>query len=39
LDKYGEWPISRSVYSKIIDRIEADNPKAVIFDLMFIKSF
>lgn len=39
LDKYGEWPISRSVYSKIIDRVEADNPKAVIFDLMFIKSF
>ena len=39
LDKYGEWPISRSVYSKIIDRVEQDNPKAVIFDLMFIKSF
>ena len=39
LDKYGEWPISRSIYSKIIDRIEADKPKAIIFDLMFIKSF
>ncbi len=39
LDKYGEWPISRDVYSKIIDRVEADNPKAIIFDLMFIKSF
>ena len=39
LDKYGEWPISRSIYSKIIDRIEADKPKSVIFDLMFIKSF
>ena len=39
LDKYGEWPISRSVYSKIIDVIEACDPKAIIFDLMFIKSF
>jgi len=39
LDKYGEWPISRKVYSQIIDRIESDKPKAVIFDLMFIKSF
>lgn len=39
LDKYGEWPISRGIYSKIIDRIEQDKPKAVIFDLMFIKSF
>jgi len=39
LDKYGEWPISRAVYSKIIERVEADNPKALIFDLMFIKSF
>ncbi len=39
LDKYGEWPISRDVYAKIIDRLEQDNPKAVVFDLMFIKSF
>ncbi|MCR5265751.1 MAG: CHASE2 domain-containing protein [Cyanobacteria bacterium RUI128] len=39
LDKYGEWPISRRVYSRIIERVEADNPKALIFDLMFIKSF
>ena len=39
LEKYGEWPISRKVYSNIIERVEADNPKAIIFDLMFIKSF
>ncbi len=39
LDRYGEWPISRDVYAKILDRIEADKPKAVIFDLMFVKSF
>ena len=39
LDKYGEWPISRDVYAKLIERLEKDNPKAVVFDLMFIKSF
>lgn len=39
LDKYGEWPITRNVYSKIIERVERDNPKAIVFDLMFIKSF
>ncbi len=39
LDKFGEWPIPRTIYSKIIDRVEEDKPKAVIFDLMFIKSF
>lgn len=39
LDHYGEWPISRDVYAKLIDRLEKDSPKAVVFDLMFIKSF
>lgn len=39
LDKYGEWPISRNVYTKIIERVEANSPKAIVFDLMFIKSF
>lgn len=39
LDRYGEWPISRDIYAKIIERIEKDNPKAIVFDLMFIKSF
>lgn len=39
LDKYGEWPISRDIYAKIIERLEKDNPKAIVFDLMFIKSF
>jgi len=39
LDNYGEWPISRKVYADIIHLIEKDNPKAIIFDLMFIKSF
>ena len=38
LDKYGEWPITRKVYAQLINRIEKDKPKAIIFDLMFIKS-
>ena len=37
-DKYGEWPIPRKVYADIINYIEQDNPKAIIFDLLFIKS-
>ena len=37
-DKYGEWPIPRNVYANIINHIEKDNPKAIIFDLLFIKS-
>ena len=37
-DKYGEWPIPRDVYAKLIDRIEQSNPKIIVFDLLFIKS-
>lgn len=39
LENLGEWPISRKIYADIIDIIEKDKPKAIIFDLMFIKSF
>lgn len=38
LDKYGEWPLKRDIYAKIVDKIEAQNPKAIAFDLMFVKS-
>ena len=38
LDKYGEWPLDRSVYSKITEYIEAQSPKSIAFDLMFVKS-
>lgn len=38
LDKYGEWPMDRSVYAKLTDFIEAQNPKSIAFDLMFVKS-
>ena len=37
-NKYGEWPIPRSVYANVVDKIEQDHPKAIIFDLLFIKS-
>ncbi len=37
-DKYGEWPVPRNVYSELINQIEKTNPKAIVFDLLFIKS-
>lgn len=38
LTKYGEWPIPRDVYAKLINYLEKQQPKAIAFDLMFIKS-
>ncbi len=38
LDNYGEWPLRRDVYAKIVDYIEAQNPKSIAFDLMFVRS-
>lgn len=38
LDKYGEWPISRSIYADIVTYLEKQNPAVVAFDLMFVKS-
>ncbi len=38
LEKYGEWPLPRDIYAKIIDYIEAQHPKSIAFDLMFVKS-
>ena len=37
-DKYGEWPIPRKVYADVINYLEKYDPKAIIFDLLFIKS-
>lgn len=37
-DKYGEWPVPRSVYADVINYLEKSKPQAIIFDLMFIKS-
>lgn len=39
LDNYGEWPLPRDVYAKIVDYLETKNPRSIAFDLMFVKSF
>ncbi len=38
MDKYGSWPITRQVWSDVVNSIEKVNPKYIIFDLLFIKS-
>lgn len=38
LDKYGEWPMPRNIYADFISYIEKQNPTAIAFDLMFVKS-
>lgn len=38
LGKYGEWPIPRNVYADLITNLEKQDPTAIVFDLMFIKS-
>lgn len=38
LDKYGEWPLSRDIYVKLVDYLEAQKPQSIAFDLMFVKS-
>ena len=37
-EKYGEWPLPRSVYANMVNYIEKQNPKVIAFDLMFVKS-
>ena len=38
LEKYGEWPLRRDMYAKMVNYIEDQNPKSIAFDLMFVKS-
>ena len=38
LEHYGEWPLRRDMYAKMVDYIEAQAPKSIAFDLMFVKS-
>lgn len=38
LDHYGEWPLRRDMYAKMVHYIESQQPKTVAFDLMFVKS-
>jgi len=37
--KYGDWPPPREIYAELINYIEKQDPTAIAFDLMFIKSF
>lgn len=39
LDHYGEWPLPRDIYVKLIKYLESQNPQIIAFDLMFVKSF
>ena len=38
LDNYGEWPLPRDTYAKIVNYLEQQSPRSVVFDLMFVKS-
>lgn len=38
IEKYGDWPIPRNVYAEILEYVQAQQPKYVAFDLLFIKS-
>lgn len=38
LDNYGEWPLPRDTYAKIVNYLEKQNPRSIAFDLMFVKS-
>lgn len=38
LDNYGEWPLPRDIYAKIVNYLEQQSPRSVVFDLMFVKS-
>ncbi len=38
LGSYGEWPLPRDVYANIINYLEQFSPRAIAFDMMFVKS-
>ena len=38
LDNFGEWPLPRNIYAEIVDYIEAQSPRIIAFDMMFVKS-
>ncbi len=37
MDKYGEWPVSRKIWSEVINFVEKAGPKSIVFDLIFAK--
>lgn len=39
LSTYGAWPVPRDVWAKLSNEIEKYNPKAIVFDLLFVQNF
>lgn len=37
MNNYGSWPITRRVWSDVVEFVEKGKPKNIIFDLLFIK--
>ena len=37
MDKYGAWPITRKVWSDVIENVEKAEPRFIIFDMLFLK--
>ncbi len=37
MDKYGSWPIPRSVWASVVNGLELAQPKYLIFDMLFLK--
>ena len=37
MDKYGSWPITRKVWSDVIENVEKAEPRFIIFDMLFLK--
>lgn len=37
MNNYGSWPITRRVWSDVVEFVEKGQPKNIIFDLLFIK--
>lgn len=34
--KFGEWPVPRGVYAKLVNELQKQRPKVITFDLMFV---
>ncbi len=38
-EKYGSWPVPREYWGTLINRLEKYSPKAIAFDMLFVKKF
>ena len=34
--KFGQWPVPRGVYARLVNELQKQNPKVITFDLMFV---